>query len=256
VPAVEQGAGIQQLRYRAVLFDLFGTLTPCYPLDGVQLAIREMAADLALPVEAFEAVWSATFESRQTAFYASVEENLSAVLEMLGEERSDLRIATAAERRLRFEAVTVRPRQGVLEALGRLRLAEVRVGVISNCSIETPLAWPGQPLQGAVDLAIFSCHAQCAKPDRQIYLQAARSLDVSPSDCLFVGDGSSDELAGARSCGIDAVLIRGPDDDDTFPGRISRANWDGPTISSISEVCALVSGNGFAPVRRAPCGSG
>jgi putative hydrolase of the HAD superfamily len=230
-------------RYQAVLFDLFGTLTPCYPLDGVRLVIRAMAEDLALSPERFEEAWSATFDHRQRALFSSVEQNLSAVLAMLGETRDAAHIAAAAERRLQFEATTIRPRQGVCETLGRLRSAGVRIGLISNCSLETPLVWPNASIRSAIDAAIFSCEAGCAKPDRQIYQQAMRSLDVGPSDCLFVGDGSSDELAGARACGIEAVLMRGDDDDDTFPGRISRADWSGAAISSIGEVYALVSRN-------------
>jgi putative hydrolase of the HAD superfamily len=229
-------------RYRAVLFDLFGTLSPCYPLEGVRLTIREMAADLDLPPDAFESAWSATFAHRQSGAFRSLEENIRHVLGELEAERDLGLIASAAERRLRFEAITIQPRSDVLETLGGLRAAGVRIGLISNCSIETPCAWPGAAFGDAIDSAVFSCHAGCAKPDPQIYARAARDLDVSPSDCLFVGDGSSDELAGALACGMGAILIRAEDDDDTFPGRIAREDWPGPIISSISEVYHLVVG--------------
>jgi putative hydrolase of the HAD superfamily len=76
-----------------------------------------------------------------------------------------------------------------------------------------------------------------------------QGLDVSPSDCLFIGDGSSDELAGAQACGIDAILLRSSDDDDSYPGRIVRATWDGPIISSIGEVAAFLWGGGRSASR-------
>lgn len=226
-------------RYRGVLFDLFGTLTPCYPLEGVRRVIREMAEDLAIEPDAFEAAWAATFDGRQRGAFHSVEHNLNAVLSVLGERRNDACVKAAATRRLQFEVAAMRPRRGVLAALAVLRTMRTRLALVSNCSLETPTMWPTLSLRRAIDAAVFSCVVGSAKPDANIYLYAARSLGVAPSDCLFVGDGSADELAGARACGMDAALIRGPDDDDTFPGRIERAQWDGPIISSIKEVIVL-----------------
>lgn len=69
------------MRHRAVLFDLFGTLVPCYPLAAVRSVIRDMADDLGVPHERFEPEWSRTFPLRLRHEFASVEANIRSVLE-------------------------------------------------------------------------------------------------------------------------------------------------------------------------------
>ena len=46
------------------------------------------------------------------------------------------------------------------------------------------------------------------KPDSCIYEEAARRLGVTPSECLFVGDGGSDELPGAKAAGMTAIQAK------------------------------------------------
>ena len=46
------------------------------------------------------------------------------------------------------------------------------------------------------------------KPDSCIYLEAANRLGVAALDCVFVGDGGSNELEGARRVGMKAILAK------------------------------------------------
>ena len=46
------------------------------------------------------------------------------------------------------------------------------------------------------------------KPDVRIYRAAAGLLAVDVEECIFVGDGGSDELAGARAAGMKAVQAK------------------------------------------------
>ncbi|CAM3340555.1 hypothetical protein PALA111701_04145 [Paenibacillus lactis] len=41
-----------------------------------------------------------------------------------------------------------------------------------------------------------------AKPQKEIYLMACERLGVTPETSIFVGDGGSDELRGARDAGL------------------------------------------------------
>ena len=43
------------------------------------------------------------------------------------------------------------------------------------------------------------------KPAPAIFRQCAQMLDVKPEDCLYVGDGGSQELTAARALGMRAV---------------------------------------------------
>jgi putative hydrolase of the HAD superfamily len=224
------------IQHRAVLFDLFGTLVPCYPRAAVQSAIRAMAHDLGLVAETFEAEWTRTFPLRRRRELTSVEANIRSVLDGLGHGARHDQVVAATRRRLDFEAATLSPRAGVLETLAALRSRGVRLAIVSNCAIETAEVWTSSPLHRSVDHIVLSCMSGTEKPDAAIYLGAASALGVAPSECLFVGDGSSDELMGAKRVGMKPVLVRCADDDDSFPDRVARGDWQGAFISEISQV--------------------
>ena len=44
--------------------------------------------------------------------------------------------------------------------------------------------------------------AVMVKPNSHIYQHACKNLGVAPSDCIFIGDGNSDELRGAAQVGM------------------------------------------------------
>ena len=46
------------------------------------------------------------------------------------------------------------------------------------------------------------------KPDIRIYEETANLLGVALSECIFVGDGGSDELTGAKTVGMKAIQAK------------------------------------------------
>jgi putative hydrolase of the HAD superfamily len=63
-----------------------------------------------------------------------------------------------------------------------------------------------------------------------------RRLEMQPDDCLFVGDGGSGELEGARRSGMQAVMITGIISE-IWPERIeSRSKQADFVITSLSEL--------------------
>ena len=59
-----------------------------------------------------------------------------------------------------------------------LRSRGLRVGVVSNCIAEDVAAWPHSSLSARADCAVFSFEVGLAKPDREIYGEATRRLEV------------------------------------------------------------------------------
>jgi len=91
-------------------------------------------------------------------------------------------------------------------------------------------------------VAVLSSSAGVKKPDPRIYQLAVEQLAVEPKDCLYIGDGDSQELTGAAQVGMHPVLIRVPDEDSTDVYRVDAEaeDWDGPVISSLKEVLPLL----------------
>jgi FMN phosphatase YigB (HAD superfamily) len=87
--------------------------------------------------------------------------------------------------------------------------AGFRLALISNADTMEVAAWNDCPLAGLFDAEVFSCMVGCAKPEPAIYEKCLQLLGLSAAECLFVGDGGSNELVGARDVGMPTVFISG-----------------------------------------------
>jgi len=96
-----------------------------------------------------------------------------------------------------------------IQTLQTLREAGLRVGLISNADVMEVTAWNESPLAGLFDAEVFSCVAGCVKPEPAIFHQCLQQLKLKPEECLFAGDGGSDELLGAKSVGMSTVFVSG-----------------------------------------------
>jgi len=108
--------------------------------------------------------------------------------------------------RVREIVTNVRPE--ILAALTELRRRGHGLCLVSNADAIDLLPWPDSPLAGLFDEAIFSCEVHLQKPDPAIYLLAAKRMGAAPEDCVFVGDGGSNELAGAKAVGMRTAQAR------------------------------------------------
>jgi putative hydrolase of the HAD superfamily len=224
----------------AVVFDLFGTLVPPFSRPGHRRLTYDMAALLAVPDAAFDSAWTGAYPERGTGA-ASPADQIVKICEELGGSRPDEPTVRAVmELRFAFFRRTLVPRSGVVAVLEALRSRGRKLGVVSDCSGEAPSVWRDTSLAPLVDAAAFSCEVGCHKPDPKIYRVATDSLDVRGDQCLYVGDGGSRELSGARDVGMQAVLLRVPEEQDAEAYLLDeREVWPGPTISSLDEVLAL-----------------
>jgi D-glycero-D-manno-heptose 1,7-bisphosphate phosphatase len=115
----------------------------------------------------------------------------------------------------------VEPMPGAIEALGRLRRAEVPVAVVTNQSgVAKGLLSPDdmdqvnakvEELLGPFDAWAICVHddgdgCTCRKPAPGLVIRAAAVLDVSPRDCVVVGDIGRD-MEAARAAGARGILV-------------------------------------------------
>ncbi len=95
----------------------------------------------------------------------------------------------------------------VNEVLRGLRAAGYRLGIISNWSWNLRARCAQLGIAGYFDLLLASAYAGVEKPHPAIFRLALEKLQVAPERALHVGDNYAADVLGARSAGLDAVLI-------------------------------------------------
>ena len=215
---------------RAVVFDLFGTLIDDSPPADYREFLHETAQALGTDPERFREVWTAYDLQRYTS---PIESCFEAMCGELGVVDYSPALTLRLER-LRGLLV---PRPDAVATLTELRERGFGLGMISNASSELSVLWAESELEPCFDAVLFSADERMMKPDPRLYARMAELLGVAAEECVFVGDGAYRELQGAAEVGMSPVLIRAPHDEWEHEGTIG---WDGPRVSSLSEVLALV----------------
>jgi len=228
------------MAYRAVIFDLFGTLIRNFSRSEYRAVLDDMAALLGAPAEEFARAWFDTFPERNLGLSATAEGDIVRVCHQLSVFPLPAHLTAAAKLRIDLTRRYLVPRDGAREVLGTLRTRGLRLGLITDCTAEAPLLWPESPLASLFDTAVFSCVEHVKKPDPAIYRIACERLGVTPQECLYVGDGSSRELTGARQVGMRPVHLRPPGEDAEDVHRVDVDAWSGEAIRALAEVLALV----------------
>lgn len=94
----------------------------------------------------------------------------------------------------------------ILSTLEKLRSANKIISLISNADSIDCKYWNQSPLSNLFDYTVFSCDVGLMKPDIRIYEYVMDGLNATASECIYVGDGGSNELDGARKAGMQTVF--------------------------------------------------
>lgn len=235
------------MKYAAVIFDLFGTLVPNMSLSEHRAVLTRMADVVSAPPDDFVQLWFDTFNERSTGIFQSPNDNVAYICRTLGVSVNETKVKRAARIRFDYSIRSMVPRSDAIETLSHLKYEGCKTGLISDCSAEVPAIWKDTPFVKLIDVAIFSCLVGVRKPNPRIYQLTSNQLGIKPQKCLYIGDGSSQELTGASQVGMQAVLLRLPGEEGTDAHRIDSEEWHGPVISSLTEVLKLVSGE-YTPI--------
>jgi len=189
---------------KGICLDLFHTLID---VGQVPDKIGRYTADiLGLEREAWnQACFSDAHEiCRPTDHYTSVK-LLAHSLDPSIED--DLIQQAIIERQRRFDYALLNVDADVLDTLAQLNQLGLKLALVSNASTSEVSAWHDSPLAQHFQSVAFSCDVGLRKPQTGIYLHALDTMQLSAAECLFVGDGGSDEHLGARAAGLTPVLI-------------------------------------------------
>jgi len=190
--------------FKAVCFDLFHTLVD---VGRVPESVGRYTADvLGVSRQHWNAAcFSDVHEIRTPSCHRDVIQTLAHSLDPdISMQAID---AATRDRQQRFDHALIEIDTDVLALLKRLKQGKLKLALISNASTGEVSAWPASPLAGLFETAVFSCECGHAKPEPAIYKLALEKLGVSAGECLYVGDGGSDEHRGARESGMRTVLL-------------------------------------------------
>lgn len=225
------------MKYQAVIFDLFGTIVDGFAVSSAGYQER-FAAALGVPHDQLAPHWRQLTDRRTLGEFQTVEESIEHVCGLVGATVTSEQMMQAVEVRLNLTRLALTPRPDAIATFEQLKRDGLKIGLLSNCSIEIPLVWPETAFSEWFDATVFSSRERIKKPAAEIYHLACERLDVAPEASLYVADGENFELTAALQIGMHAVLIRSPE----VHGEARReaAEWQGDAISQLSDVLTLV----------------
>ena len=208
-------------RYDAVLFDMGHTLVHFVPSETavVQMALRDAGIERSVKEigAAAQLVWGEYYRDAATATFAATPDYdrqtqlrlMRGLLEQLGLELDDGTVkAYEAEVDARFSRPGVmRPFPDVTAVLAELQQRHYRLGIVSNWSWNLRERVAQAALDGYFETVWASAYAGCNKPHPGIFHQVLVQMDLAADRTLYVGDSYAHDVVGARSAGLDAVLL-------------------------------------------------
>jgi putative hydrolase of the HAD superfamily len=194
---------------RAVIFDWGGTLTPWHLVDHDSL--WQAACAPHFPPERVSAVAGAILAAERELWQATERSHQSATLDQVFQRAG----VTPSEEFLASYYRGWEPHTftdpAAAPLMRGLRERGIRVGVLSNTM------WPRSAHERVflrdqvlklIDGAVYSSEIPWAKPHAEAFRAAMAAVGVpDPAACVFVGDRPYDDIHGAKSAGMRAVLV-------------------------------------------------
>jgi putative hydrolase of the HAD superfamily len=224
---------------RAVVFDFFGTLTTAVRRGPRHAVIARL---LGCDPEAFSAELDRTFYLRAAGRYGQPIDALRRVAYAAGGRPGLAELTYAVAARVDAVRADTALRPDAVSVLSRLRRRGTPVAVVSDCWYELPAFLPRLEIAPFLAGRVYSVEVGHCKPDPAMYLEACRQLRLDPDRCLYVGDGGSSELSGAREVGMATVRLAAPD----LAGHLvfrADSEWSGPVARSLTEVLTMLDGS-------------
>jgi putative hydrolase of the HAD superfamily len=215
---------------RAVIFDWGGTLTPWHTINAQEAWLAatkdpELAARLG---EAEDALWLRSRDEHRSATLADVVAAASV-------EAQDLVLDAYHQ----WWVPHTYTDPDVPELLAELRSRGLRIGVLSNTlwSREHHEAiFARDRVLDLIDGAVYTSEIHWTKPHPEAFRAALAAVGVSdPAEAVFVGDRPYDDIHGAKSIGMRAVLVP----HSTIP-EMQRGAVDGEPDAVVTRLSDLV----------------
>lgn len=182
------------MKYKAVLFDLDGTLL--YTLDDLTDSVNYILKKYGYPERSMNEVRS------------FVGNGLTCLIELaLGEKREDI-ADIAREFQAYYAAhsdIKTKPYEGVEETLGKLSGMGVKMSVVTNKVQSAADILHEKYFAAYMPFSVGDSRERQRKPSPESVFFALKKLGVSTDECLYVGDSEVD-MQTAENAHVDCAL--------------------------------------------------
>ena len=187
---------------KAVIFDMFETLVTHYnyPLYFGE----QIAADIGISNEEFQTIWNPSEEKRTIGLW-TLEEVLENILRAHDRYSEDLLKFIVKKRVATKQACFENINPEIIPMLEAIKQSNRKIALISNCYSEEVGVIRQSKIANYFDNMYLSFEQGIQKPDLKIFIKCIEELNVTPNECLYIGDGGSNELQAAKDVGMTAL---------------------------------------------------
>ncbi len=206
------------MQYKAILFDMDGTLVPMDNDVFVKGYFKELAKKLSpigiAPDALIAAVWTCTKAMvKNDGSRKNSEVFWDAFAQVTGQDVSEYRAMSDAFYVNEFMAARAYTSENPLaaEAIRLAHRAADKVVCASNplfpmTGQQTRMGWVGLRASDFDLITSYENDSFC-KPDPRYYLSVCERLGVSPEECLLIGNDEEEDMYAASSVGMDCYLV-------------------------------------------------
>ena len=214
-----------KIRIKNVLFDFGDTLvqaSPQYSQDSCLLRLAKSLAKNGISISledirrAYEAVYKAVYKeihTRNALREVAYDVVLSRVLSLCGYSLDpvDKAVAEAAEAFMECW-IQARTMEKNVPSILRTLKKNYSLGVVSNLAFSPAVRKTLEMFDVAkyFEAIIVSADDGWRKPNPKIFKKALRTMGISASETVYVGDELDHDVEGARKVGMHTVLLKRP----------------------------------------------
>ena len=157
-------------------------------------------------LESFVSAFDDTIGNSMKGELKNLREFWILLLENLGSHSKPTALIEEMEKiRSRYSTIVFKLHIGAHRVLEVLQM-KYRLALVSNCAIGTYEVMEDLGLIEYFDCVTLSYRVGVRKPDRRIYVEALKCLELEPHESIFVADEISD-LEGAKDVGMRTMLV-------------------------------------------------
>lgn len=200
---------IANMQIKGVIFDLMDTLA--YIDSEIYLSTHHQFAEImGVSWERFNDTWKMSRPKALTGFFSTTEQRFDWITRKLNLELSHKVFQEIVQAEKALWQNNIKLFTDASPLLYKLRQNRKKTALVSNGTPAMTGLTESLAIDSLIDIFILSCKVGHKKPDQIIYKKALEALELSPLECVFVGDGNDFELDGAKSIGMHTIRITRP----------------------------------------------